>query len=377
MKTIPRFLEFKLPKGQSAFLWGPRKTGKSTFLKAKYPESIVYDFLQADLFFDLTRNPSLMRERLMAMPVSKLIPPIILDEVHWLIENKGLQFILCGSSARKLKRGHANLLGGRAWRYEMFPLVWPEIKNSPLVKILNQGTLPSHFLAFPEDCRRSLHSYIQDYLKEEVFAEGLVRNLSAFSRFFDTLRYSHGELINYSNIARDCGIDSKTAKEYFQILVDTLVGSLLNPYSARKSRDIILKMPKFYLFDTGVAGALMKRSVEEEKGIEFGRALKHFIFNEIKAYASYSEKFFDIYYWRSKFGAEVDFILGEGQIAVEVKSTHRLDHSSLKGLLKFKEDYFPQKTILVCNEKNERLYRGIHVLPRNIFLDQLWAGEII
>lgn len=149
--------------------------------------------------------------------------PQILDEVHWLIENKRFQFILCGSSARKLRRGHANLLGGRAWRYEMYPLVSPEIGNVDLLRALNHGLIPAHYIE-GTDYLRSLKAYVQDYLKEEVFAEGLTRNIPAFSRFFDAMGYSHGGLVNYSNIARDCGVDAKTVREYYQILVDPCWG---------------------------------------------------------------------------------------------------------------------------------------------------------
>lgn len=149
--------------------------------------------------------------------------PQILDEVHWLIENKGLRFILCGSSARKLKRGKANLLGGRAWRYEMFPLVTAELENLNLLRVLNRGMMPDHYLQ--ESYKKALRAYTQDYLKEEVFDEGLTRNIPAFARFFDAMGYSHGELTNYSNIARECGVDSKTVKEYYQILVDTPLGT--------------------------------------------------------------------------------------------------------------------------------------------------------
>ena len=232
MEYVQRKLEIDVPPRQSAFLWGPRKTGKSTYLRRRFPGSIYYDFLRSDLFLDFTKNPSLFRERLLAREDRELHDPVvldevqkvpqILDEVHWLIENKGLRFILCGSSARKLKRGKANLLGGRAWRYEMFPLVSSELEKPDLLTILNRGMIPAHY--FDENYEKSLLAYTQDYLKEEVFAEGLTRNIPAFSRFFDAMGYSHGELINFSNIARDCGVDSKTVREYYQILVDSLLG---------------------------------------------------------------------------------------------------------------------------------------------------------
>src|SRR3970040_393825 len=241
IQTITRLLKIELPKGQSAFLWGPRKTGKTTYLKAAYPNSLTYDMLQTDLFLEFTKRPFLLREQLLAAKPEQLKEPIIidevqkvpqlLDEIHWLIENKGLRFILCGSSARKLKRGKGNLLGGRAWRYEMHPLVSAEVGDLNLLRALHRGVIPAHYSE--EDYRRSLQAYVRDYLKEEVFDEGLTRNIPAFSRFFDAMGYSHGELTNYANIARDCGVDAKTVKEYYQILVDTLLGTLIQPYTGR------------------------------------------------------------------------------------------------------------------------------------------------
>src|SRR3989338_1611688 len=202
MKNIKRILKIKLPKKQSAFLWGARKTGKTTYLKENFPGSIVYDFLKTDLFLETSKNPSLLRERLLAKEAPLLKEPIILDEVqkvpavldevHWLIENEGLRFILCGSSARKLKRGHANLLGGRAWRYEMFPLVSAELKEFDLLRALNHGLIPDHYLR--DDYQKSLQAYVQDYLKEEIFAEGLTRNIPAFSIFFEAMERLHGKI---------------------------------------------------------------------------------------------------------------------------------------------------------------------------------------
>ncbi len=325
MPEIQRILNLELPERQSAFLWGARKTGKSTYLKSAFPKSLVFDFLKTDLLLEFSKRPSLLRERLLARDEGVLKHPIILDEVqkvpnllnevHWLIENEGLRFILCGSSARKLKRGKANLLGGRAWRYEMFPLVSAELGEVDLLKVLNRGLIPSHYLK--DDYLRSLKAYVTDYLKEEVFDEGLTRNIPAFSRFFDAMGYSHGELTNYSNIARDCGVDSKTVKEYYQILVDTLLGRFISPFKKRQSRQVIGKAPKFYLFDVGVAGVLTNRHVTDPRGELFGKALEHFIFMELVAHRSLSGLDYEISFWRTKTGLEVDFVLGGGEIAIE------------------------------------------------------------
>jgi predicted AAA+ superfamily ATPase len=385
MKNIDRVLNIDLPPGQSAFLWGARKTGKSTYLKEKFPGSLVFDFLKSDLFIEFSKNPSLLREQLLAQSEAVLRHPVILDEVqkipqildevHWLIENKGLQFILCGSSARKLKRGQANLLGGRAWRYEMFPLTIVETGRVDLLRALNHGLIPAHYLQ--NNYIRSLKAYVRDYLKEEVFNEGLTRNIPAFSRFFDAMGYSHGELTNYSNIARECGVDSKTVKEYYQILIDTLLGIMVEPFKRRKNRQTISKASKFYLFDVGVAGAITNREIHEEKGELFGKAFEHFILMQIAAHSSYSELGYEINFWRTKSGMEVDFILGKGEIAIEVKESSRVDNRDLKSLSAFIEEYSPRKAFVVCNEKAKRVHGQITVIPWRMFLDDLWEGKVI
>jgi len=387
MKNIKRILDLRLPSHQSAFLWGARKTGKSTYLKERFPGSIVYDFLKTDLFLEMSKNPSLLREQLLAKELSELKKPIILDEVqkvpqmldevHWLIENKGLRFVLCGSSARKLKLGHANLLGGRAWRYELFPFVSREISRFNLLRALNHGLIPFHYLQNDSDCRKSLEAYVQDYLRQEVFAEGLTRNIPAFSRFFEAFGYAHGEITNYTNIARECGVDSKTVKEYYQILIDTLLAIRVEPFKKRQSRQVITKASKYYMFDVGVAGYLTKRNLGKEKGAEFGKAFEHFLFMEMTAYRSYAGKDFAINFWRTKSGMEVDFVLGQGEMAIEVKGTSRIDGKDMNGLGAFMQSCSPKRSILVCNEKEKRLHGKIEILPWRIFLEQLWQGKIL
>lgn len=387
MRNIGRMLEIKLPRRQSAFLWGPRKTGKTTYLRQRFPRSPVYDFLNTDFFLEVSKRPALLRERILAKDKSVLSHPIILDEVqkvpqildevHWLIENKGLQFILCGSSARKLKRGQANLLGGRAWRFEMFPLVSPELKNMNLLHLLNHGMIPLHYLQDDAECKKSFKAYVQDYLKEEVFAEGLTRNIPAFSRFFDAFGYAHGELTNYTNIARECAVDSKTVKEYHQILIDTLLAARVEPFKRGQSRQVISKAPKYYLFDVGVAGYLTKRHLMEQKGVEFGKAFEHFLLMEILAYNSYAGRDFAINFWRTKTGLEVDFVLAKAEIAIEAKGASRVDKRDLNGLTAFTEAYSPKRSILVCNEKEKRLHGKIEIMPWRNFLQELWNENIL
>ena len=381
-----RTLKLELPPGKSAFLWGARKTGKSTFLKQRFPNSLWFDLLDTDLFFQFTKRPALFREQILAEDNSKRLQqpiivdevqkvPQILDEVHGLIEHKGLRFILCGSSARKLKRSHANLLGGRAWRYELFPLTSVELGRVDFLRALNHGLIPSHYLE--TRYQKSLQSYIQDYLKEEIMSEGVVRNLPAFARFLDALGYSQGEMTNFSNIASDCGVDSKTVREYYQILVDTLLGTFVSPFTKKKSRHLISKAAKFYLFDVGIAGFLSKRLIQEERGILFGKAFEHFIFMELLAYRSYFERDFEIRFWRTKTGQEVDFILGEGEVALEVKGSSRIDQTDLRSLSIFQKEFRPRKTILICNEQRSRKTGSVEILPWRVFLSALWQGKVL
>lgn len=386
---VSRSISLKLPEGKSAFLWGARKTGKSTLLKERFPGSLRFDFLSTDLFLEAMKRPALLRERILAAEDARLkLPilldevqkvPLVLDEVQALIEDHGLSFILCGSSARKLKAGHGNLLGGRAWRFHLHPLTWAELKETgrdpDLLSLLNRGLIPSHFL--DSEYKPGLKAYVYDYLKEEIMAEGLARNVPAFSRFLDAVAFSHGEMINHSNIARDSGVDAKTVREYFQILQDTLIGHAVEPYVKTRGRDLILKASKFYLFDVGVAGILAKRTLEGERGADFGKAFEHFLFMEIHAYSSYRGDDFPIRYWRTKTGAEVDFILGEGEVAIEVKGVARVGKEDLRGLEAFREEANPRSAILVCNEREVRRAGAIDILPWKEFLARLWAGKII
>lgn len=300
--------------------------------------------------------------------------PALLDEIQWLIVNKKIPFILCGSSARKLKRTGANLLGGRALRYELFPLVSKEIPNFDLIRALNNGLLPRHYLA--NNAKKMLEAYIGDYLKEEIAAEALTRNISAFARFLEVAAFSNGEVVNYNNIAQECGISAVTVKEYFQILFDTLVGFSVPSYRKNPKRRII-QAPKFYFFDIGIANFLLKRGEIVPGNEIFGRTFEHFIFQEILAHSHYSGHNYPISYWRTSSGFEVDFILGEHEVALEVKGVPEVQPRHLKGLKAFHEEYKPKKTIIVSLDEKPRITNGISILPIKDFLIQLWAGKII
>lgn len=390
MTLFNRILKLDLPHKQSAFLWGARKTGKSTYLEQHFPDAVYYDLLKTDIHIKYVKEPYLFREEILALSSTELAQPIIvdevqknpqlLDEIHWLIEHTNANFILCGSSARKLKREASNLLGGRAWRFEFYPLVYPEIPQFDLLHALNNGLIPSHYLA--KDAQRFLRAYVHDYLTHEIKAEGLVRNLPAFARFLDAISLTHGELTNFSNIARDCGVDAKTVKEYYQILVDTLLGYFIDPYHKRVGREIITATPKFYLFDVGLANYLANQQVNELKGNVAGKAFEHYILMELIAYRGLKECNFDITFWRTKTGLEVDFILGKGKVAIEIKIASNVHLSELKGLIAFQEEHKPDKAFVVCLTPRARKIitidnQEIILLPWHRFLEMLWQGEVI
>ena len=220
---------------------------------------------------------------------------------------------------------------------------------------------------------------MDDYLKEEVLEEGLARNAPAFSRFFDALAFSHGELVSYSNFARDCGVSSKTVKEYFQILVDTLLGTYVEPFGRRRSRAIITRAPKFYLFDVGVAGRMAGRRIERAAGPAFGRALEHFVLMEMRAFRSYRELDAPIRFWRTRSGLECDFVIGrKGSVAIEVKAGTNPGGRDLRGIRAFGGEHRPRMAIVVCNASEPRRTADrIWVLPWERFLERLWGGEVI
>ncbi len=387
-----RYLTLDLSQGQSAFLWGARKTGKSTFLKTLFPDSARFDLLNNEIRLKYLKEPWKFRLEVLKLdPLRRGLPiivdemqkaPAILDEIHSLIEDEGCYFILCGSSARQMRRTGINMLGGRAIKYNFYPLVYPEIKDDfDLLKIFNNGLIPVHYLS--KDASRSLRAYIEDYLLYEIQAEGLARNLDMFSRFLDSVVFSHGECINYSNIARDVGINGSTVREYYQILVDTLMGHLVYPYSKKVGREIIASMPKFYLFDVGVANKLLQRSFKDIKGIEAGRSLEHYIFTELVAYIGLNNLDHKISYWRTKTGLEVDFIVylkNGSAVPIEIKISENLHKTELKGIKAFMREHEVQVGYVVCMEPRAQKYivdeGEIVILPVFEFLEDLWNKKI-
>lgn len=379
---IKRQLKLPPPGEETFFLWGPRQTGKSTLLRSTYTDAVWIDLLKAEVFRRYLNNPELLRQELPregAMPfvvideVQKL--PLLLDEVHWLHENRNVHFALCGSSARKVRRGSANLLGGRAIRCELFGFVYPELRpDFDLIRLLNHGYLPRIYLA--KQPRRLLNAYVSNYLKEEIAAEGVVRNLPVFSQFLNIASLSDTEPVNFSTIARDCGVSSQTIKAYFQILEDTLLGRWLPSYRKRPKRRIAAS-PKFYFSDVGIVNFLARRGTLELGGELFGKAFENWCFHELNAYNTYSESFAELRYWRLAGGTEVDFIVNDMDVAIEVKATRNVTVSHLKGLRSLQCDQPDiRRRMVVCFEAKPRMTDdGIEILPANIFMEKLWNGN--
>lgn len=366
---------------ESAFLWGARQTGKSTLLKSLFPGSPYFDLLLSDEYDRFQRNPGLLREILIALNSPEVVIideiqriPALLNEIHWMIVNKNIRFILSGSSPRKILRTGSNLLGGRALRYELYPLVYQEIPEFDLLRALNNGLLPRHYLSHKPE--KLISAYIGSYLRDEVMAEARIRNMAAFARFLEMAAFSNGEMVNYTNIATDCGVSAPTVKEYFQILEDTLTGRFLPSFQKKPKRRVILA-PKFYFFDIGIANQLVKRGRIEFGSESFGKAFEHFIYLELYAHSKYTDLNYQISYWRTTTQIEVDFILGDHDVAIEVKSTDMVNKRHIKGLQSFAEEYSVKRLIIVSNDPYPRQIENVSVLPWRIFLDQLWAGDII
>lgn len=364
----------------SVFLWGARQVGKSTLVKSVYPNAKIYDLLKSDEYTRLLRRPQLLREELLSFGEETLVVideiqkiPQLLDEVHWLIVNRGIRFILCGSSARKLKRIGTNLLGGRAMSVKLYPLVSAEIPDFDLVRGINHGMLPRHYLA--ANPKKRLEAYIGTYLKEEIQDEAVVRQLAAFNRFLDVAAQSNGEVINYKNIAQDCGVSAVTVKEYFAILQQTLIGYMLPAFTDSKKRRAITA-PKFYYFDVGVANHLLNRSNLQQGSVDFGHAFEHLMIQELIAYLSYSESDKALSYWRTASGYEVDVVIGNGLVAIEFKSSEEVQSKHTKGLKAFSEEYANARLIVVSMDINPRILNGVEILPAMDFLKLLWAGKI-
>ena len=382
----------------SFFFQGPRKAGKSTYLHKAFPNSIYIDLLNTATVDRYTKDPHLITVDLLAkQEKGEIHGPVIIDEiqvipkllneVHWLIENAKINFILCGSSARKLSHASVNMLGGRAELKRCFPLTYNELKNSEvgfdLLKVMQRGLIPSIYLN-DKRYKPELKAYISVYLKNEIKNEAKVQKLNAFIDFLDSVAYSNGKLINYSNIARDSGVSSVTVKSYYEILIDTLLGTFCYPFNKSNKRSVISSTPKFYLFDVGIANSLANKKIEHIDNSNAGKSFEHFLYLEILAYINYREKFVEIHYWRTKSGIEVDFIITEGNkpiTAIECKLTKNIKQKDLRGLKTFADEFPLEKLYVVSQDEHSMLFKTekdtkIMAEHYTTFLENLWNDKI-
>ncbi len=366
----------------SFFLWGARQTGKSTLLRSCYPSAFWVDLLHSGQFRLYATRPEVLRQEVEAHGATQVVideiqkVPGLLDEVHWLMENRGVRFALCGSSARKVRRGHANLLGGRAIRHELLGLSAAEIGSDwDLVRMLNNGYLPSFYGSSRP--RQRLNAYVSDYLKEEVVAEGLVRNLPAFSDFLEVAALSDAELVNANNIARECGVSAHTVRAYFGILEDSLLARWLPSYRRRPKRRVI-QAPKFYFNDVGLVNLLAKRGQLEPGSQLFGKAFENWVFHELSAYVEYTDSLKDLSYWRLASGIEVDFVVDQMRVAIEAKASTRVLSQHLKGLRHLLQDHpeVQRRVVVSLVPRRRRTEDAIEILSARDFVELLWSGEL-
>ena len=371
---------------ETFFLWGPRQAGKSALLRECYPDGRWIDLLKGDEFRRYLTHPEYLRQEIGAEQLhsSRQVVideiqkvPALLDEVHWLVENRGIRFALCGSSATKVKRGAANLLGERAVRYELLGITAGELGDDfDLTRLLNTGYLPRIYQASRH--ARLLDAYINDYLVQEVAAEGTVRKLPAFSRFLDAASLSDGEVVNVSNVARECGVSQHTAKNYFGVLVDMLLARWVPSYRSRPKRRVI-QAPKFYFADVGIVNRLARRGTLAPGSELYGKAFENWVCHELSAWLGYREFDGELSYWRLAGGTEVDFVVGDMQLAVEAKASMNIGARHLRGLRSVIRDH-PSiaRRVVVCLEaRARRTHDGIDILPADDFVGQLWQDRLV
>jgi predicted AAA+ superfamily ATPase len=362
---------------KSCFLFGPRQCGKSSLIRETIPNAYIFDLLNADTFSRLARNVGYIEEvcrenrPIVIDEIQKM--PSLLDEVHRLIELRGFKFLLTGSSARKLRRGGVNLLGGRARIRNIHPFSASELgERFDLDRAINYGLLPG--IWFSDAPEEDLAGYVSLYLEQEIMQEGATRNLPAFSRFLEIAALSNGDQINYQSISSDAQIPRSTVQEYFKILKDTLLAREVPVWRKGQSRKTV-ETAKFYLFDTGVTRRLQRRKELVRGTPEYGYAFESWILHEISAYADACRRDAEIAYWRTRTKIEVDFVIN-GEIAIEVKTTRNADKEDLKGLRAIADEGRFSQRLLVCDEPMERETDGIVVLPWRAFIDRLWSGRI-
>ncbi len=372
----------KLLKKKSFFLFGPRSTGKTYLIRQQLQKgSILIDLLKSNYFLRLSANPSELEHIIDADPNNHSIVvidevqkiPELLNEVHRLIEERPkLKFLLTGSSARKLRRGNADMLAGRAWKTNLFPLTWKEIPNFDLNRYLRYGGLPQVYPSkYPDE---ELDSYVQTYLNEEIRAEGLIRSLPPFSRFLKTAALSNGTVLNFTKIASDSQVPPSTVREYYSILEDTLLGFPLEPWTASKKRKAI-QTSKFYFFDTGVTHTIAGTKTLDRNSNLYGNSFEQLIIMEIRAYLNYFRIKDPLTFWRSTHGREVDILIGD-HTAVEIKSKQKISPKEQKGLRALSEECLFRNYYLVSQDQISTKYGNIISLFWEDFLKRLWDGDL-
>ena len=361
---------------KSHFLLGPRQTGKSFLIAHSLKGVRVYDLLDTTVYLDLSQKPERMSQEILSGERFVVIDeiqriPILLNEVHRLIETRGIHFLLTGSSARKLRRGGVNLLGGRARTKYLYPLTSYELGSEfDLLRAVERGTIPSVY--FSDDPEADLDAYSGSYLQQEIVAEGAVRNIPAFSRFLKVSALCNGTIVNFTNVANDAQVPRTTVYEYFEILKDTLVIHELPPWKMSKKRKP-LSSSKYYFFDIGVVTSLQGWRHIRKGTPEFGDAFETYIFHELMCYRDYISGD-PLTYWRSTSGFEVDFIIGD-HTAIEVKAKENVSTQDLKSLRAIAEEKKLKRYLCVSLEARTRKLDGITILPVNEFLKALWDGQ--
>jgi len=369
--------DFNPPQAQSYFLFGPRGTGKSAFVENFYRDALFFDLLDSAVFNELLANPRALSARIpegfgdwvVIDEVQKV--PALLDEVHRLIEKRGLKFVLTGSSARRLRRGDVNLLAGRALTRHLHPLTAMELRDDfNWARSLKYGHLPAACTA--DNPGDFLKSYVHTYLREEIQQEGLTRNLPAFGRFMEAASFSQGAPLNISAIARDCAVSRKVVENYFSILRDTQLSHEIPVFARRAKRDLVARV-KFYFFDAGVFRAIRPAGPYDSDSETGGVALETLVLQELAARNDYGDFNYKIHYWRTRQGAEVDFVLygARGVMAVEVKNTPRVRREDLKGLRLFKEEHPQARLIFVYTGPRQFHEDGVDVIPAAVFFRAL------
>lgn len=375
-----RLFDIEKQLDEAMFLFGARQVGKSTLLQERFEDAVYYDLLLPNIRKSFKRNPELFKEALSSKPAGTLVivdeiqkVPELLDLVHWLMVNKGLRFILSGSSARKLKKSGANTLGGRAQPRTLFPLVWPEVSDFQIDKAVQNGMIPRHYLT--DDATDRLEAYVDVYIKEEILDEASVQDIDAFERFMEVAAIYDGEMLNYSNIATDCGVSAKTVKSYYQILYDTMLGYEIPAYRKVIKRQIV-QAPKFYYFDVGLSNYLMGRHNLKRGSDDYGHAFEHFVMQEIIAYKGYCRRKNELSYWHTYNGKEVDAVIGDAEVAIEIKSCEQVKTKHKAGLKAFKEEHPECRLILVSLDPITRVSGDKELIYVTDFLRMLWNGEI-